>query len=35
VRLFRQAAKSEYADALDCVRTELLARVAAFAAPDE
>jgi hypothetical protein len=34
VRLFRQAANREYADALDCVRSELPARVAAFAAPD-
>ena len=30
VRLFRQAANREYADVLDRVRTELVARVAAF-----
>jgi hypothetical protein len=35
VRLFRQTANREYADVLDRVRAELLARIAAFAPPDE
>jgi tetratricopeptide (TPR) repeat protein len=34
VRLFRQGANRDYADVVDRVRGELLARIAAFAAPD-
>jgi hypothetical protein len=35
VRLFRQTANREYTDVLDRIRAELLARIAAFAPPDE
>jgi hypothetical protein len=35
VRLFGQAANREYADGHDRIRSEVLARVAAFAGPDE